>query len=213
MQLVKLQWNHLMEQTKFILYGAGGHSKVVLSIIEDNKGVLVGVIDSDSNKKQFGGISVLNAYDPNIFPEARLIISIGDNQTRKKLVENISHQSEAIIHSSSVIDKQVTIGNGTVVMQNVTIQRAVSIGNHVIINTSSTIDHETTISDFAHIGPGVVLCGSVQVGEGTLIGAGSTVLPGVKIGKWSTIGAGSIVLFDVQDNEMVVGNPARKIIK
>ena len=57
----------------------------------------------------------------------------------------------------------------------------------------------------AAIGPGI--------GEGTLIGAGSTVLPGVKIGKWSTIGAGSIVLFDVQDNEVVVGNPARKIIK
>ena len=202
-----------MEQTKFILWGAGGHSKVILSIIEDIKGDLVGVIDSDSNKKQFGGVSVLNKYDPDNFPEAKVIISIGDNQTRKKLVENISHQSLAIIHSSSVIDKQVSIGKGTVVMQNVTIQRDVLIGTHVIVNTSSTIDHDTNISDFAHIGPGVVLCGSVQVGEGTLIGAGAVVLPGVKIGKWATIGAGSIVLFDVQDNEVVVGNPARKIIK
>ena len=202
-----------MEQTKYILWGAGGHAKVIVSILEDMKGMIVGVIDSDISKKQLEGIPVVSTYNPDVFLNAKAIISIGDNQIRKKLAKTIKHQSEAVIHSSSIIDKKAIIGAGTVVMQNTTIQRDVSIGKHVIINTSSSIDHDSHIAAFAHIAPGVVLCGNVQVGEGALIGAGAVVLPGVKIGKWATIGAGSIVLYDVQDNEVVVGNPARKIIK
>ena len=202
-----------MEQTNYILWGAGGHAKVIVSIVEDMKGMIVGVIDSDTSKKQLEGIPVVNTYNPDLFLSAKAIISIGDNQTRKKLAKTIKHQSEAVIHSSSIIDKKAIIGAGTVVMQNATIQRDVSIGKHVIINTSSIIDHDSSIANFAHIAPGAVLCGNVQVGEGTLIGAGAVVLPGVKIGKWATIGAGSVVLNNVGDHEIVVGNPARKINK
>ena len=200
-----------MEQTNYILLGAGGHAKVIASIVEDMKGVVVSVIDSDTNKKQFEGVPVENKYDPDLFLDAKVIISLGDNQTRKKLAKTIKHQSDAVIHSSSIIDKKVIIGAGTVVMQNATIQRDVSIGKHVIINTSSIIDHDVNIANFVHIAPGAVLCGSVQVGEGTLIGAGAVILPGVKIGNWATIGAGSVVLNNVGDHEIVVGNPAKQI--
>lgn len=49
------------------------------------------------------------------------------------------------------------------------------------------------------------------IGNNVLIGANSCVLGPIKIGNNATIGAGSVVIHDVLDNEVVAGNPARKI--
>lgn len=56
---------------------------------------------------------------------------------------------------------------------------------------------------------GITLCGEVEIGEFTVIGAGATILPRIKIGKNVAIGAGSVVTKDINDNQIVYGNPAR----
>ena len=63
-----------------------------------------------------------------------------------------------------------------------------------------------------HIAPGAVLAGNVIVQDGAFIGANSVVKQGVKIGRNSIVGAGSVVLGNIEANQVVVGNPARKII-
>ena len=42
-----------------------------------------------------------------------------------------------------------------------------------------------------------------------LIGANSTIICGNRIGRNSLVGAGSVVTKDVEDNTVVVGNPAK----
>lgn len=49
------------------------------------------------------------------------------------------------------------------------------------------------------------------VKEGAVIGANVTILPGVVIGKNAVIGAGSVVTKNVNDDEVVVGNPAKPL--
>ena len=51
----------------------------------------------------------------------------------------------------------------------------------------------------------------VVIGDGTWIGAHSIILPGVNIGKNVIIGAGSVVYKDIDDNLIVLGNPARVV--
>jgi acetyltransferase-like isoleucine patch superfamily enzyme len=51
----------------------------------------------------------------------------------------------------------------------------------------------------------------VKIGKYTFIGAGSKILPGVSIGNGAIISAGSIVNRDVNDFEIVAGNPAKVI--
>jgi maltose O-acetyltransferase len=48
--------------------------------------------------------------------------------------------------------------------------------------------------------------------DGVFLGINVIVLPSCKrIGKYSVVGAGAIVTKDIPDNEIWVGNPARKI--
>ena len=57
MPLVKSQWNPLMETTKFILIGGGGHARVVSSIIEAQENShLEGVFDSNSKIETLDGV-------------------------------------------------------------------------------------------------------------------------------------------------------------
>ena len=57
----------------------------------------------------------------------------------------------------------------------------------------------------------VLLCKPVKVCKGAWIGAGAQIMPGVRVGRYAVVGAGSIVTKDVEDYQVVVGNPARPI--
>lgn len=193
------------------LFGASGHAKVVIDIIEQNGSEILGFFDDDPNRKQLWHYPVIGndkAHKPEHSP---CIITIGNNAIRKRIAQKLDTEYCNALHPSSVIDRRVKIGTGTVVMASATINADTSIGSHVIINTSSSIDHDCFIGDFVHVAPNATLCGGVEVGEGTLIGAGATVIPMVKIGKWCTIGAGAVIVTDVPDNCKVVGNPGKII--
>ncbi len=49
------------------------------------------------------------------------------------------------------------------------------------------------------------------LGYNSFIGAGSIILPGLILGKNCIVGAGSVVTKDVEENEIVAGNPAKHI--
>jgi maltose O-acetyltransferase len=51
----------------------------------------------------------------------------------------------------------------------------------------------------------------IKIEQGAWIGAGAIVLPGVTIGARSVVGAGSVVTKDVEECQVVAGNPARVI--
>lgn len=53
--------------------------------------------------------------------------------------------------------------------------------------------------------------GDILIGNDVWIGYGAIILPGVKIGDGAVIGAGSVVTKNIDDYEIVAGNPARHI--
>ena len=191
------------------LYGASGHAKVIADILQSQGKQLTGMIDDNPAIDELLGYTVIHRLE-NPSP---IIVSIGDNQTRRKVVEKLQDvEFETAIHTSAFVSQHVAIGEGTVVMQGAIIQSSVVAGNHCIINTGASVDHDCVLGDYVHISPHATLCGNVTVGEGTWIGAGAVIIPGIKIGKWSVVGAGSVVIEDIPDNVTAVGNPA-KIIK
>ncbi len=51
----------------------------------------------------------------------------------------------------------------------------------------------------------------VSIGRHVLVGAGSVVLPGVTLARGAAVGALSLVRGDVEENEIVAGNPLRHL--
>lgn len=199
-----------MEITKTILIGGGQHAQVVLDCLHASGADVVAIFDAAKSGSLFG-VNYLREYSASFETDARAIISIGENRTRKRVAATVSHGFTNAIHHSVLLSPSVSIGVGNMILHGVIIQALARVGNHVIVNTGAQVDHDCVLGDFVHVAPGAVLCGSVSVGEGTLIGAGATVPPGRKIGSWAIIGAGAVVVEDVPDHAVVVGNPGRVI--
>ncbi|NRG44272.1 acetyltransferase [Bacillus sp. CRN 9] len=206
---------------KILVIGAGGHSRVVQDIINEIGGYQVtAILDDKFQFKEsregvyFGPISMLNDLVAEF--DCKIIVAIGQNEMRLKVISQLklhADRYETVIHPTAIVSKDVSIGQGTVIMANVVVNTGSKIGSHVILNTSAVIDHDALIDDYAHIAPNATLTGAVTVGVGSLIGAGSTVLPTTAIGQWSIIGAGSTVIKNVSSNITVAGSPARIIRK
>jgi len=199
-----------MATDKLILQGGGEHARVVLDCLLEQGAEVLGLFDPRIDGSLFG-VPQRGLYDPAFMPEAKAIVAIGDNATRKVVAQKTNHAFANAIHSSVIFSKFASLGVGNMLLHRVTVQAQTRIGNHVIVNTGSQIDHDCVIGDFVHLAPGVVLCGTVQVGEGAFVGASATVIPGKKIGAWAVVGAGAVVVKDVPDHAVVVGNPARII--
>ena len=182
-----------------ILYGSGGHGKVIAEAILKSNEKLLGVFD-DQEQEFIYNIDYLGRYEKNLHAEEKIIISIGNNTVRQKLVGEVNHHFGVVIHPQAYVSPTASIEEGTVVLVNSIINTDSKIGKHCIINSNATVDHDNKIGDFVHIAPGATLCGHVEIGDGTLVGAGATVAPGVIIGKNVLIELGANVTENVPDN-------------
>jgi sugar O-acyltransferase (sialic acid O-acetyltransferase NeuD family) len=196
---------------KMLLYGASGHAKVICSCLESQSIEVKAIFDDNKDLIHLNNYSVFGKYDTTFCLDTPLIISIGNNQIRKNVSKKVKHTFGIVKHNSCIIDRLVTIGEGSVLFHGTIIQRDTIIGKHCIINTAATIDHDCILENFIHISPNATLCGNVTIGEGTHIGANAVIKQGIKIGKWVTIGAGSVVINDIADYSVAVGNPVRII--
>lgn len=192
-----------------VLYGASGHCKVIIDILEAQKIPIEYIVDDSKQDTELLGYKVKGnegCYD-------NLIVSIGSCETRKRIVESLKVQKYIVaIHPSAIISPRAIIGDGSVVMQGAIVQSCADIGKHCIVNTGASVDHDVKIGNYSHIAPHATIAGNVSIGEGSWIGAGAVVKQGVHIGSWTMIGAGAVVIRDVPDRAVVAGVPA-KIIK
>lgn len=195
------------------LYGASGHCKVIIDTISSTQELTIeGIVDDNPVYDELYGIPVFNTKEFETFSDKSIIVSVGDNSTRQKIVANLAADYLIAVHAKAIVSAHATIGEGTVIMPAAIINSDAFIGQHCIINTAAVIEHDCKIDNFGHVSPNAALAGDVTVGEGTHIGIGAIVIQGIKIGKWATIGAGAVIISDIPDYAVVVGNPG-KIIK
>lgn len=196
-----------------IIYGASGHSKVIIDLINTIGNIEIDlVIDDNQEISRILDLKVSHKI-PAELNDREMVLAIGNNSIRYKLAQKLKNPfCKPIIHPNAIISSLSELGVGSVVMAGAVVNPATRIGKHCIINTGSIIEHDVELSDYVHISPGAVITGNVEIGEGTQIGAGASVIPGVKVGKWSTIGAGAVIIEDVPAFSTVVGNPG-KVIK
>ncbi len=202
------------------IYGAGGHAKVIIDILEQAGLRACVVLDDD---QELDGRTLLgypvrhtvHVFDSLIDEGIRNgIVAIGDNRIRQRQAESLEAKGFGLItaiHPSAVVSKHAQIQAGTVITANAVVNPGCQIGKNVIINTGSVIDHDCILHDAVHITPGVTLSGNVTVGERAMIGTGSSVKNNVTIGSDTVIGAGAAVISDIPKQVKAFGVPAKVI--
>lgn len=214
--------------TDIILVGAGGCMRELAWQIEESnkdnpKWNIVGYINkaSSSDKEEIivGDKIIPYLGDDKYILSQRIntnvVLSVGNVELRSKLYElykvNEYIKFPNIIIAGKKICKDVQLGQGCIISDNVKISTNVKLGDFVFVNMDSTICHDGRIEDFVSINPRVTLAGNVHVGKSTEIGMGTNIIQGIGIGKNVVIGAGSVVIRDVEDNSRIAGVPAKNI--
>ena len=212
-----------MSDSKVIIYGCGGHGRVIYDILLNMNNVnIIGFVDDDIKMvgnvihqiKVLGTSEIL--YDLLEDGINQIVLGIGDNNIRANLFskwEKAGFRIYNAIHPSAYISKTVELGKGIVIMAGTVINTGSIIGDNVCINTGATIDHDNKLGDHVHIYPGSNLTGGVCVGSYTYIGSNAVVNPYISVGNHVIIGSGSVVINDIPDNVTVFGVPAKVIQK
>jgi len=184
-----------------IIIGGGGHAKVVISIIKKLKTYnIIGYTDIYNNGDILG-VSYIGNDNKVLNYSKQTLLALGIGQInnldfRRKIVTYFIDEGypfATLISPDSIINEDVKIGVGTVVMDGAVINCCTIIGGYSIINTKSSIDHDCNIGDFVHIAPGSTICGDVNIGDDTFIGAGSTIIHGIRINNCNFIKAHNLV--------------------
>jgi len=203
-----------------VVYGAGGHARAVLELMERSAiNPIVGIVDDNPElwNTKIDGISVVGNIEKlghliKVLHARRAAIAVGDNVLRKKFgdhARSLGLRLPVLVHPAAYVSPKAQLGDGTVVMAGAVVGAHARIGELGIVNTRASVDHDCCLGDAVHIAPGVTLAGNVTVGNHTLVGVGACVLPGLCIGDNAIVGAGSTVIRDVPSDTTVAGCPAR----
>ncbi|WKA50167.1 acetyltransferase [Planococcus liqunii] len=203
-----------------ILIGDSGHARVITDNLVSSGHQVIAKLDakySELTKEDgcwFGPISEVHALIQK--EGAKVIVAIGANAVRKKIVEQLglSDEQYAIaVHREAIVSPSAVLGRGTVVMPGAVVNAEAQIGSHAIINSRAVVEHDCAVGNYVHISPGATVAGVAAIGEGALVEVGASVIPAKHVGEWSVVRAGSAVLEDVEAFTTVVGVPAQVVAK
>lgn len=199
---------------RLLIIGCGGHAKVITDIANDLGFKNLIYQDVDLEKNKFMGNKVFHKEFINY--SDYFFVAIGDNFIRQQVTNSFQRKnpksvSATLVHPTSYISENCSIGEGSVVMPLCVINSCSQIGKGVIINTRAGIDHDNYLMNFSSIAPGATTGGGVTLGLRSAISIGTIIKHGIKIGDDSIIGASSFLNMDISKNKVVYGMPAKII--
>lgn len=197
-----------------VVYGAGGHAKVVCDVLQCAGRTVLGFIDDapERHGSTVLGLPVLGGsawLDP---AKHDVALGIGDNAVRSKVYAACVARGLAVVtavHPMAAVAQSARLGTGTVVMAFAVVNPDAVVGNGVIVNTAAVVEHDVVVGEFAHLSPNAAMGGAARLGARAHLGLGAIVLPGVSVGDDAIVGGGAVVARDVPPSVVAYGVPAR----
>lgn len=123
-----------------------------------------------------------------------------------KKIEHIEHTGKTVLH------RGVEIGFNTVIGRALYEYGATVIGEECKIACNSSIGHDVHIGKMSLINSNVSIGGNTTIGDNVNISMEVTIKNGISIGDSVHINMGSVVIRNIEPEETVFGNPARKVL-
>lgn len=216
-----------LDHFDLFMLGGGGHARVLLDILSlVHSEWRVGILDKEVSLHgtTFMGAIVLGGDEvleqiAREKPGARFAVglgAVGDCEPRRRLFDralSLGLSPQTLVHPSAIISKFAQVAEGAQLLPSCVVNAGAKIGSNTIINSGAIVEHDCVVMDHAHVATGAVLASTVTVGEGAHIGAGASVRQCQKIGNAAVVGMGAVVIRDVPPGMVVMGVPARSLIR
>jgi len=213
--------NESLGSIKCVVVGTGGHSRVVISMLQEAgcRYQVVGILDLQEIRpdERILGVPVIGhagelreRTDPG---NIHVFLAIGDNAERAKyydMVKTLGYTIPNLISDRAHIDPSASMGIGNIICPETYVGPMVQIAHNNILNTRCLIEHETHIGSHNHLGPSSLVAGRVHMGDGIVLGLGAKVIDKIVIVSNTVIGAGAVVVEDIEEPGTYVGIPARR---
>lgn len=208
---------------QIVIIGAGGFGREVLWLIErinakEMTWEIKGYIDDGIKAgTQINGYPVLGGIDylQKVEEQIAVACAIGSSQTRKKIIEKISHKKNIefpnLIDPDVQMSNYIELGRGNIICAGSILTVNISICNFTILNLNCTVGHDVILNSFVTVYPNVNVSGCVSIGERTEIGTGTKIIQGKTIGEDIVIGAGAVVVRDIDIPGTYVGVPVKAV--
>ena len=209
-----------------VVFGAGGFGREVACLIKRINAVqqawnLLGFYDDGiavGTQNEYG-LVLGNVHDlADCENELSVAIAIGSPKTVKKIVDilSVNHHLKypnLISPDFNISDPDnYSMGYGNIIQRSCTLSCNVHLGNFNLLNTGIGLGHDARIGDYNSFMPGVKISGEVIIGDCNFFGVGSIVLQQLTVGNGIKLGAGSVLMRRAKDDNLYMGNPAKKIV-
>ena len=200
------------------IYCAGGFGGVVLEMVKEinskfSRWDYVCFIDDYAKEKLYLNYDVMSFETfNNLYNKfnAHVVIASGEPLGRKKIYEKVKKYGFEL---PNIIDGLANIKDSSILGEGNIIQDFTHISPSNVVMTFSRIAHDSTIGSHCVFASSTNISGECTVMDCSYIGTGAKVREKVKIHKNSIVGMGAVVTKDVDENNVVVGNPAKILRK
>lgn len=205
-----------------IILGAGGHSRVVISLLAASYDVeIIGILDLKDHVPGerimtvpvIGSIHALEEWQRR--DHISVYLAIGDNATRRDWFDKIKKMGFTLpnlVSRAAIVDPYARMGEGNIVCSRAFIGPGAVLGDNNLINTGAIVEHEVHVGSHCHLGPSSTVSGRTSIGNDTFVGVGATIIDRVHIAAETTVGAGATVVRSIeQTGGTFIGTPARRL--
>lgn len=119
----------------------------------------------------------------------------------------------SFIHPTVYVAKSARLGNGNIILANCVINSNFKMGNFNTINSCSLLGHDSIMGDNNFFAGHTCIGSNITIGSGNFTGLNASLKNFIQVGNNNLIGMASNVTKNLSNNKVVVGNPAKEIIK